>query len=81
VTEREEIFALIASETGLEEATLDGKWSLAELGATSFATMRLIIGLEERFELEFPLEDMQALLRGPAREIPAILERARSSAP
>lgn len=79
MTEQEEIFALIASETGLERTELDGKWSLAELGATSFATMRLIIALEERFEFEFPLKDMEALVRGPAREIPAIVERARST--
>ena len=52
----EQIRGIVAKHGGLgvDVATLDDKSDLYEAGMTSFASVDLMLGLEEAFDIEFP---------------------------
>jgi acyl carrier protein len=50
---QETVLELVASQAGLSRADLPGDRSLPDLGMSSFGVMRLVLALEEEFEMEF----------------------------
>ncbi len=74
----EEIAALIVEEAGIAASDLASRFSLIDLGVTSFVIMRLLVSLEERFQIEFSEDQMEQLTSAPAAELVTIVERAIS---
>ncbi len=71
------VLDFVADSLNLERPTLDRGLSLAELGIGSFAVMRLVIEIEEKYELEFSADALRQILQGPVSAIPELVEDAR----
>jgi acyl carrier protein len=77
----EAVLEVVLSQTGLSAADVRGERSLPRLGVNSFAIMRLVLILEEEFDIEFPSEAMRALLTVPTSQIHELVLQARMSSP
>jgi acyl carrier protein len=72
----DDVLTVAAAALGLNPATLASGSRLAELGVSSFATMKLVIELEEHFGVELTPDDLTELVDSPARNLPQLIERA-----
>ena len=53
MVEQSDVMDLIAHATGLSASELSDDGSLIDLGLTSFVVVRVLVALEEHFEMEF----------------------------
>jgi acyl carrier protein len=73
------VLEIVASQTGLSAADTPGDRSLPDLGLSSFGIMRLVLALEEQFEMEFSGDELRELMTLPVSRVYELVQRARDS--
>jgi acyl carrier protein len=73
------VLEIVASQTGLSPAETPGDRSLPDLGLSSFGIMRLVLALEEQFEMEFSGDELKELTTLPVSRLYELVQRARDS--
>jgi acyl carrier protein len=76
---KEAVLEVVASQTGLSPAETPGDRSLPDLGLSSFGIMRLVLALEEQFEMEFSGDELRELTSLPVSRLYELVQRARGS--
>lgn len=76
VSTPQEIRSFLSELSGLAPEALDGRWSLRELGLSSFAVMRLVTDLESELAVELPDEVLPRFISAPARDLAALVAAA-----
>jgi acyl carrier protein len=74
---KEAVLELVASQAGLSRADLPGERSLPDLGMSSFGVMRLVLALEEEFEMEFSGDQLKEFTTLPVSRLYELVEQAR----
>jgi acyl carrier protein len=74
---QETVLELVASQAGLSRADLPGDRSLPDLGMSSFGVMRLVLALEEEFEMEFSGDQLKEFTTLPVSRLYELVEQAR----
>lgn len=65
----EDVLEVLAESTGLERRELSTRWSLVDLGLTSFRVMRAVMQIEERFAIEFSDDEIVRFAAAPASSL------------
>jgi acyl carrier protein len=73
----EAVRGVIASEADLPPTMLVPTRSVSEIGMGSFAIMRLVLALEERFGVELSNEELMAVASLPLSRLPELVRRAK----
>ncbi len=76
---QEAVLEIVASQAGLSPAEVPGDRSLPELGVSSFGIMRLVLAMEERFDMEFSGEALREFTTVPVSRLHELVEQARAS--
>jgi acyl carrier protein len=73
------VLQVVASQAGLPVEDLPVDRSLPDLGVSSFGIMRLVLALEEQFDMEFSGEALRALTTVPVSQLHDLVQQARTS--
>jgi len=76
---QEAVLEVVASQAGLSRADMPGDRSLPDLGLSSFGIMRLVLALEEQFEMEFSGDELRELTTLPVSRLYELVQQARGS--
>jgi acyl carrier protein len=76
---REAVLEIVASFSGLSPTEVPGDRSLSDLGVSSFGIMRLVLALEEQFDMEFSGEALRQFTAVPVSRLQELVEQARAS--
>jgi acyl carrier protein len=77
----EAVLAAVASQTGLTFEELGGERSLTDLGVSSFGVMRLVLALEELFDMEFSGRELRAFTTVPVPSLYELVQQAKAPSP
>jgi acyl carrier protein len=75
----EAVLEVVASQVGLSRADMPGDRSLPELGLSSFGIMRLILALEDQFEMEFSGDELREFTALPVSRLCELVQQAKES--
>jgi acyl carrier protein len=76
---RETVLRVVASQAGLPPEDVPGDRSLPDLGVSSFGIMRLVLALEEQFDMEFSGEALRVFTTVPVSQLHELVQQARTS--
>lgn len=77
---QETVLRIVASQAGLPPEDVPGDRSLPDLGVSSFGIMRLVLALEEQFDMEFSGEALRVFTTVPVSQLHELVQQARTSA-
>lgn len=75
---RDAVIEVVVAATGLDPHDIGRRWTLADLGVTSFATMRLVMALEERFGVELSAGQVAQLVGLPVARFHEVVVQAHA---
>jgi acyl carrier protein len=75
----ETVLDLVAAEAGIPPSDLAGESSLSELGVSSFRVMRLLLALEEEFDVVLSAGDLIEATKVPVGRLPELLRRVKAA--
>lgn len=76
---QEAVLEVVASQAGFSPAEIPGDRSLPDLGVSSFGIMRLVLALEEQFDMEFSGEELRKFTTVPVSRLYELVQHARAS--
>jgi acyl carrier protein len=76
---KEAVLAVVASQAGLSRADMPDDRSLPDLGLSSFGIMRLVLALEDEFEMEFSGNELREITTLPVSRLFELVQQAKES--
>jgi acyl carrier protein len=76
---KEAVLEVVASQAGLSRADMPDDRSLPDLGLSSFGIMRLVLALEDQFEMEFSGDELREITTLPVSRLFELVQQAKES--
>ncbi len=73
------VLDIVASHAGIARADMPSDRSLPDLGLSSFGIMRLVLAMEEEFEMEFSGDELRGFTTLPVSRLHELVEQAKES--